>query len=226
MKIVPMERERLDQYVEVFLGAFRGEPWNEPWTEEQATDRLSRFWNTGSAFGLAAATGVMTFLEGSIYEATDGKLINLLRMQITGSVPNHGKACLLEIDPDDLEKAPAFHSIIDMPTGANSRTHILKDPVGGKYWGIGNLHTDPDTPWRRNVMALVVSDDGYDWRVAKLLLDYRDTDPKLVGFQYTSFIFDGDDLLYLCRTSFNGANNFHDANCQTFGVVKNFRELG
>jgi len=170
--------------------------------------------------------GVITFLEGSIYEATDGKLINLLRMQITESVPNHGKACLLELDPDDLEKAPAFHSIIDMPTGANSRTHILKDPVGGKYWGIGNLHTDPDTPWRRNVMALVVSDDGYDWRVAKLLLDYRDTDPQKVGFQYTSFIFDGDDILYLCRTSFNGANSFHDANCQTFGVVKNFRELG
>ncbi len=169
--------------------------------------------------------GIIALLEGSLYVAKDGKLINLLRMQIDKCTPNHGKACLLEIPQDDPEAAPRFHSIIDMPTGANTRTHILQDPVGGRYWGVGNLVTDEATPKQRNVLVLVVSDDGYDWHVAKMLLDYRHLDPQKVGFQYTSFIFDGDDILYLSRTSFNGAHSYHDANCQTLGVVKDFRSL-
>lgn len=170
--------------------------------------------------------GTIALLEGSIYEAKDGRLVNLLRMQMNDSCPNHGKACLLEIDRNNPEAAPKFLKIIDMPTGANSRTHVLYDEKSGRYWGIGNLVTDPRTPSMRNVMALTVSDDGYDWRVAKILLDYRDLDPREVGFQYTSFVFDGDDILYLSRTSFNQAHNFHDANCQTMGVVKDFRQLG
>jgi len=169
--------------------------------------------------------GNISLLEGSIYQAGDGRLVNLLRMEISQSSPSHGRACLLELDPGNLAAAPKFLRVIDMPTGANSRTHVLRDPVGGKYWGIGNLVTDPDTPRMRSVMALTASGDGYDWRVAKILLDYRHLNPKEVGFQYASFIFDGDDILYVTRTAFHGARNFHDANCQTFGIVRKFRTL-
>ena len=192
---------------------------------DPANWRLSEFTPYDHSWPGSPIGGPISLLEGSIFEAKDGKLLNLLRMQIQYCTPNYGKACLLELDPNDLEAAPKFHSIIDMPTGANSRTHILQDPVEGKYWGIGNLVISAETPRQRNIMALVVSDDGYDWRVAKLLLDYRHLDPQYVGFQYTSFIFDGDDLIYISRTSFNGANNYHNANCHTLGVVKNFRSL-
>lgn len=161
------------------------------------------------------------------YRAPKGyAFVHLLRMELHAARPNHGKACLLEINTNDWEAAPAFLQIIDMPTGANSRTHVLQDGAGGKYWAVGNLVTDPNTPRMRSVLALSVSDDGCDWRVVKLLLDYRDRDPALVGFQYAGFIFDGDDILYLARTAINGARSFHDANCQTFGVVRNFRALG
>ena len=170
--------------------------------------------------------GAVSMLEGSVYAAGDGRLVNLLRMEMHQSNPNHGRACLLELDPDHLEAAPKFLRIIDMPTGANSRTYVLYDSVSAKYWGIGNLVTNAETPRMRSVLALTVSGDGYDWRVAKILLDYSALDPGTVGFQYTSFIFDGNDILYLTRTAFNGAHNFHDANCQTFGVVRNFRALG
>ena len=175
--------------------------------------------------------GSITLLEGSVFEAGDGRLVNLLRMEMHSANPSYGKACLLELNPDDLAAAPKFLRIIDMPTGANCRTHVLRDPVGGKYWAIGNLVTNPATPRMRSVMALSVSDDGYGWRVAKILLDYShlSTDSvqtDKIGFQYTSFIFDGDDILYLSRTAFNGAHSFHDANCQTFGTVKDFRQLG
>ncbi len=170
--------------------------------------------------------GNITILEGSIFVAGDGKLVNLARMQLDkGSVPAYGKACVLEIDENDLEAAPKFHSIIDMPTGANSRTHVLMDPETGKYWAIGNLVTDDDPYSKRSRLALSVSEDGYHWRVAKVLLDYSHLNPEEVGFQYTSFIFDGEDILYLTRTSFNGADSFHNANCQTFGVVEDFRKL-
>jgi hypothetical protein len=169
---------------------------------------------------------IITLLEGSVYPAADGRLVNLLRMEMRFCQPGHGQACLLELDPDDLEAAPKFFKIIGMPTGGNSRTHVLRDPVGGKYWAIGNLVTDPETPRMRNVLALTVSDNGYRWRVAKILLDRSDLDPGEVGFQYTSFIFDGGDILHMTRTAINGANSFHDSNCITFGTVKNFRQLG
>jgi len=169
-------------------------------------------------------TGCVSLLEGSVFQAADGKLVNMTRMQISHG--RYGKACLLELDENNLEAAPKFHSVIDMPTGTNSRTHVLQDPVGGKYWAIGNLVDDEHPNANRTIMALSVSEDGYHWRVAKVLLDYSHLDANKVGFQYTSFIFDGDDILYLSRTSFNEANTYHDANCQTFGVVKDFRKLG
>jgi len=173
----------------------------------------------------APVGGNVSVLEGSVYVASDGRLVNLTRMQIRGAEPAHSLACLFELDPDDLESAPRFLKIIDMPTGANSRTHVLRDEVSGRYWAIGNLVTNDATPHMRTVVGLCVSDDGYGWRVAKIVLDYRDEDPARVGLQYTSFIVDGDDILHLTRTSINGAHNFHDANCQTFGVVTNFRSL-
>ena len=39
---------------------------------------------------------------------------------------------------------------------------------------------------------------------------------KDVGFQYVDFFFEGEKLLYLCRTALNGAHNYHDANYSTF----------
>jgi hypothetical protein len=168
----------------------------------------------------------VTFLEGSIYQAKDNKLINLLRLNIQTAKPNHGKACLLELDINNLEAAPKFLKIIDMPTGSNSRTHVLQDPKSCKYFAIGNYVDNKHKPRMRNIMALSVSDDGYNFKIAKIILDYKHLSHKKVGFQYTSFIFDRDNILYLTRTAFNGADTFHNANCQTFGVIKNFRSLG
>ena len=37
--------------------------------------------------------------------------------------------------------------------------------------------------------------------------------------------FEGDDLVYLCRTALNGAHNYHDANYSTFHRLSHFRDL-
>ncbi len=166
----------------------------------------------------------ITILEGSLYVAKDGKLLDLMRMNMYETEPKCGKACLLEIDPDDLEAAPKFHSIIDMPTGTNHRTHVLYDAVSGKYWAMGNLN-DATREVQRSILSLCVSDDGYSWRLVKNIHDCSHMDVGKVGFNYMSFVFAGEDILYVSRTAYNGAHNFHDANCQTFGVVKDFRKL-
>ena len=36
---------------------------------------------------------------------------------------------------------------------------------------------------------------------------------------------DGDDILLQVRTAINGARNFHDANDETFHIIRDFRSL-
>lgn len=77
----------------------------------------------------------------------------------------------------------------------------------------------------RTAVGLCVSTDGMHWRTAKVLFDYSHLSPDEVGLQYQHFIIDGKDILWLSRTAFNHARNFHDANCQTFHIIKDFRAL-
>ena len=46
-----------------------------------------------------------------------------------------------------------------------------------------------------------------------------------MGFQYPSFVFDGDDILLQVRTATNGSHNFHDGNYSVFHVIPRFRGL-
>ena len=65
------------------------------------------------------------------------------------------------------------------------------------------------------------------WDKVKDLIDIRDeqSDPKAEGVQYPSFEFDGDRIIWLCRTALNKPSNFHDSNYTTFHVIENFRDL-
>ena len=48
---------------------------------------------------------------------------------------------------------------------------------------------------------------------------------ELTGFQYPDWQFDGEDIICLVRTAYDGAHNFHDSNRITFHRIKNFRRL-
>lgn len=188
-------------------------------------------WNVsaGTAFDPswldAPSGGKPGLLEGNLFAAPDGSIKNLLRMQIGDSSPAYGLACMLDVDSNDLDTAPNFDRIIEMPTGSNSKTCVQFDPVSQKYWAIGNLVTDPSAPGMRTVVGLCVSTDGTHWRTARVLFDYSHLNPAEVGMQYPHFVIDGDNILWLSRTAFNQASNFHDANCQTFHIIENFRSL-
>lgn len=163
-------------------------------------------------------------IEGNAVISPDGRLYNILRYQTNGCVPSFGKAMVLSAEPSEPEKRLAFDRVIDFP-GNLSKFDIIYDAESKKYWTVCSRILNADHAGARNLLSLASSDNLSEWKVNCDLLDYRDSDPKMTGFQYVSFCFDADDLIYLCRTAFNGARNFHDANYSTFHRVKNFRKL-
>ena len=71
----------------------------------------------------------------------------------------------------------------------------------------------------------MVSKDLKKWDLVCDLIDKRHEDPMKIGFQYVDFEFDGDDLIWLCRTAQNGASTYHNTNLITFHRTKNFRDI-
>ena len=162
------------------------------------------------------------WLEGNAIEAPNGEIWNVMR------VAGAGKAAVLKFDTDTMalnfDPATGF---IDLPGGETKFT-IRRDPKTGLYVTLVNDNQDPAGPLQqRNVLSLAVSEDLLDWEIVKtLLIDDLETDwdtsVAQTGFQYVDWQFDGDDLIYLVRTAYDGANNFHDANRITYHVLEDY----
>jgi hypothetical protein len=170
-------------------------------------------WN-GAVSGKSAGC-----LEGNAVVSPDGELFNILRYQTNGCVPPYGKAVILKCDAGEPEKPLEFYRIIDFE-GNLSKFDIIYDKISRKY--ISLITGTREHPYR-NVLSLATSDDLISWRTVCPLLDYSRFDPQKTGFQYISFVIGGENILYLSRTAFNGARNFHDANFSTFHTIENFR---
>jgi hypothetical protein len=108
--------------------------------------------------------------------------------------------------------------------GNHSKFIIKKDEKSGYYYTLLTRITDPKNVYDRRLLSLMRSKDADNWELVTDVIDYRHCDSKMVGFQYVDFEIEGDDIIFLCRTSINGARNFHDANYSTFHRIKNFRE--
>ena len=161
-------------------------------------------------------------IEGNAVVSPEGIISNYLRIDHPKAVPNHGKAVVLKGNNQDPQGPLTLDRIVDCPVGSNSKFQPSQDPVTKQYIDVGT-EQGPQTPGR-TVLSMAVSDDFYTWRIAKRILDYRNEDPKFIGFQYPDWIFDGDDILLLSRTAFGRPYNFHDANYQTFHRIENFRQ--
>ncbi len=153
-------------------------------------------------------------IEGNVVVAPDGKVYDLLRFR-------DRECMLLSVDPSEPEKKPEFTRFVPMEVTA-SKFEVHRDPVSGDYFAICSRAVDePKTV--RNLLSLFRSPDLLRWRCTADLIDEREADPHAVGFQYVSFLIEGDDILFLCRTAHGGASNFHDANYQTFHRFSDFR---
>ena len=166
------------------------------------------------------------WLEGNVVEGPDGQLWDILRC---ASVPVLNKGAMVKItDPETLELDPAT-SFIDMPGGL-SKFSIRRDPVDGVYWTLTNDMQDEPYPVRRNRLSIFSSTDLKNWTRRRVLLeDNMECDPEAsvtnTGFQYVDWQFDGDNIIYLVRTGYDGAHNMHDANRMTFSRIRNYRLL-
>lgn len=165
-----------------------------------------------------APDGVKGTIEGTLTVAPDGKLYNLMRYQTTEK-----KILAYLVNTEDPDAPLTYSHAIDFP-GNLSKFMIKWDAASGRYYSIICRRIDaPET--RRNLLSLLVSEDLETWSVVCDLLDYRNEDIEKIGFQYVDFEFDGEDIIYLCRTAMNGANSYHDSNYSTFHRVKDFRNI-
>lgn len=167
------------------------------------------------------------WLEGNVLETPDGKLVNVLRVHSTPAVDQaallavHDEGRRLSFDPD--------HGFLQFPGGMSKFT-IRRDPVTELYLTLSNNNTDPRHPTQRNVLCLNASPDLRHWRcVTTLLADDQglswEESVRLTGFQYVDWQFDGSDLIYVVRTAYAGAHNFHDANHITFHRLPQYARL-
>jgi iduronate 2-sulfatase len=169
------------------------------------------------------------WLEGNAVLAPDGRMINLLRVDVP-TLPE--RAAIIRVSDDGttatFDPATGF---IEMPGGAKKFT-VRKDPAGPGYWTVASVvptsHAGSAHPAAiRNTLALLHSTDLRQWDLRTILL--RHPDAARHGFQYVDWLFDGSDLIAACRTAWDdatgGAPNHHDANFLTFHRWKHFRNL-
>jgi hypothetical protein len=177
----------------------------------------------------AAWSAVLTpgWLEGNMVADPDGALWDVLRVN---SEPAVDKGAMVAVSPDGstIRFAPAT-GFVDLPGGMTKFT-IRRDPHTGQYLTLVNNNTDPTQPRQRNILSLAASSDLRHWRlVTTLLADDSELawpeSVRLTGFQYVDWQFDGDDLIYLVRTAYNGAHSYHDSNRITFHRLRQYATL-
>ncbi len=177
----------------------------------------------------------VNWLEGNVVLGPHGRLWNVLRVNLRprdavedGVVWN--KAALVNVEEGGrrLSFDPA-NGFVELP-GGHSKFTIRYDARSDLYLTLSNGVRDVVHPTNRAVLSLYKSATLRDWQLCAVLLKDDSGLPcaesiQNVGFQYVDWQFDGDDLIYLVRTAYDGAHNFHDANRITFHRLKNFREV-
>ena len=161
------------------------------------------------------------YLEGNAVVDRNGTVDDILRVATASELAvmhTNASGTQMTFNPTDL-----------VPFNAGSeKVHIQYDPVSDKYWAMGNTQVPGYTgAGTRNALAIYTSDDLSDWHVVKIEAFYPEKNYH--GFQYPSFVFDGNDIAAVSRTAFDddagGANSYHNANYLTFHRVTDFRSL-
>lgn len=163
-------------------------------------------------------------LEGCLVISPEGKLYNIMRFQMEKMTPNYGIALVYEVDDKHPEAPLRFSRGMEFPAN-HVKFEIKYDEKSGYYYTICCRIADSEGIRNRNLLSLMKSKDLYKWELVTDVIDRSECDPAKEGYQYVDFEIEGDDILYLCRTSINQAHNFHDSNYSVFARIKDFRSL-
>ncbi len=163
------------------------------------------------------------WIEGNVLVTPEGKLVNILRSNLkpekSGEVAN--QAAIVHVSEDGRKLThERDKGTINFPGGASKFT-IRFDPKTQRYWSLVN--EQPDASIERNILALSSSADLRNWKVASILV--RHSDRRHHALHYVDWLFEGDDIIAVSRTAWDGSHNYHDANFMTFHRFKNFRDL-
>ncbi len=162
-------------------------------------------------------------IEGCMTVAPDGSLYNIMRYHIERCEPSYGLALVMRAHPEDPNCPLEYEKVIPFP-GNHSKFEITYDETSGYYIALVSYLCESHQSGR-NLLSLIASRDLENWILIQDIFDYRNLPEKEVGFQYVAYIIEGEDILFLSRTAFNHAANFHDANYSVFSRIKDFRKL-
>lgn len=157
-------------------------------------------------------------IEGTMVASPDGRLLNVMRFA------KYGKALVYEVNTTDPDAPLCYSHLMDFSANLSKFT-IKYDAESGCWWTIACRLYDREKSGARNLLSLMRSRDMKTWEVVSDLIDRREMDHTKVGFQYVDFLIEGNDMIFLCRTAWNGANDYHDSNYSTFHRIPAFRDL-
>ncbi|MBN2133151.1 MAG: VCBS repeat-containing protein [Sedimentisphaerales bacterium] len=156
------------------------------------------------------------WLEGNVVIAPDGEVLDILRF----NDDRGDRACITHVSADGAKLTyDPQKGMIDLPGGRNKFT-IRFDPKTKRYWSLVNKETNP--PAYRNILALASSADLRRWQVESIVLHHPDS--RNHAWQYIDWLFDGNDMIFVSRTAWDGSHRAHDANYFTFHRIKDFRK--
>ena len=163
-----------------------------------------------------------------------GKIRVLLRLRIEQyATSSLGAVCDVSDDGERLQLS--FCQFHPLP-GAQNKFHIVYDEESRLFWMTSNLPTNTQDlelaeklaarglgrPGdERRFLMLFYSVDALNWFQAACLAMWPST---LQSFNYVTHIVDGEDLLFVSRTS-KDAPNQHDSDLITFHRLAGFRSL-
>lgn len=173
----------------------------------------------GTVDGTACGT-----IEGTLVCHPNGQLYNVMRYNITSGKPPYGLVLAYKVNAEDPDAPLEYSHAIKMPCN-NSKFMIKYDSVSQQYYSVVTRIDCEKRIHRRNLLSLMRSSDMENWNLVCDLIDKREEDMEKVGFQYVDFEFEGEDIIYLCRTALNNADSFHNSNYATFHRIKNFRDI-
>jgi hypothetical protein len=188
----------------------------QSWTNSKRLARDSAW--LGGRFG--------GWLEGNAVVAPDGSIVDLLRADYRAGDREY--AAIVRIGSDGRQAAFSPEDFVEFPGGCKKFT-VRHDAQTNRYWALSNVvaggFENSSVERTRNTLALTSSEDLRAWQVDRIVLQHPDVAKH--AFQYADWLFDGDDLIAVCRTAFDdaagGAHNQHDANYMTFHRIECFR---
>lgn len=167
------------------------------------------------------------WLEGNAVAAPGGEVWNILRVHHPQERTQE-LAAIVRLSENGQAAATGF---TDFP-GGGKKFSIRYDAASARYWALVNYvppafrHLE-QLDKVRNTQALCSSANLLQWELHGNVLHHPDHLKH--GFNYADWQFDGEDIIFVCRTAYDdaegGADSFHNANYLTFHRISNFRNI-